>query len=131
MSNELKPCPCCKGKASIYQSPYNPKFKYVMCTQCLLRTEHSTSLEELVEDWNTRPDPWLPYPENKPERSGKYLITHIVAGLKFGKSCPAMYNNMSDVWFFYGSASATVTRWGNDKIIAFMPLPAPYKKEGE
>jgi hypothetical protein len=48
---ELKPCPCCGGKATLMD---RPSF-YVECIKCGLRTsEDSDSFTEPIEMWNRR-----------------------------------------------------------------------------
>lgn len=59
---------------------------------------------------------WIPCSERLPEKDGKYLVTHR----KFGK-LEATWN------IFYGGDHASWL-W-NDEIIAWMPLPEPWKGE--
>lgn len=59
---------------------------------------------------------WLPYPENKPEDPGSYLVT----------TTPSIFGEVNEVTW-------NGTTWGfvSDppiKVLAFMPLPKPYKK---
>ncbi len=119
--NELKPCPCCKGKAGITKQNTYTEHRFIQCEKCLLRTDSSESLELIVEDWNTRPDSWLEYPENKPEKEGIFLVTH-----KLG------FMDRSD-WAFRQVQLKSYVNASFGKydryIIAFMPLPAPYEEE--
>ena len=59
---------------------------------------------------------WIPCSERLPDKDGIYLVTHR----KFGK--------LEVTWnIFYGGEHASWL-W-NDEIIAWMPLPEPYKGE--
>ena len=57
---ELKPCPCCGGKAkSYYDDPYDGYQGhlgryFIGCTECNLRTSDFSSLKKAVEAWNER-----------------------------------------------------------------------------
>lgn len=56
MTQELKPCPFCGGKADIY----NPEKRYfsVRCTQggCIEGTGYNLAIIDAVNRWNTRED---------------------------------------------------------------------------
>lgn len=57
---------------------------------------------------------WIPVSERLPEEAGVYLVTmkdHEVYELSFS----------DERWFVQG----------NDEIVAWMPLPEPYKSESE
>lgn len=51
MSEQLKLCPFCNGKASI---AWNANSYYVMCGSCRLTTEILDTHEEAAKAWNTR-----------------------------------------------------------------------------
>ena len=53
MTNELLPCPCCKGRA------IHDRFElsYIRCIDCGLSTRSFLTKEEAVISWNTRPAP--------------------------------------------------------------------------
>lgn len=67
---ELKPCPCCGGKAkSYYDDPYdgyqgNLGRYFIGCTECNLRTSDFSSLKKAAEAWNERAE----------ERNAKYVF---------------------------------------------------------
>ena len=51
---ELKPCPCCRGKAYLEQYPDAPEyFAIVRCSKCDIRAVKDTD-EEAIEAWNNR-----------------------------------------------------------------------------
>lgn len=75
---------------------------------------------------------WKPYPENKPEKDGVYLVTSgkekkYICFLDFNQNYKQYDENgvkfYAPAWFHYslGIVENTVT--------AFMPLPEPYEKE--
>lgn len=56
---ELKPCPCCRGKAKLWINGG----VYVKCTTCLMRTETKEdcmsltqipAIERVIDAWNRR-----------------------------------------------------------------------------
>ena len=51
--NELKPCPCCGGRAISFQ--LEPKRHKICCRLCGLQTEWFTTDTEAAEAWNRRP----------------------------------------------------------------------------
>lgn len=56
-TSELRPCPCCEGKAKYYDDimVYG---HMVYCTNCGLRVTGYNSKKEAMEAWNNRPDSW-------------------------------------------------------------------------
>lgn len=71
---------------------------------------------------------WIPCSERLPESYGKYIVTR-------GNSVYGIYVNMlryfeedNPCWYFYDS------EYGDcpvDDVIAWMPLPEPYKTDGK
>lgn len=69
---------------------------------------------------------WTPCSEKLPEKIGHYLVSNIYGGvystsvdyLREGKMCFGYYD---DDDFFVE----------DDTVVAWMPLPEPYKKEGD
>lgn len=74
---------------------------------------------------------WIPCSERLPESYGKYIVTSgnsvsaVVHMLCYGET---MYENDNPCWFFYDSEYGYVTV---DDVIAWMPLPEPYKTDGK
>ena len=67
--SELKPCPCCEGKAKYYDDiMLNGPMVY--CTNCGLRVTGYNSKKEAMEAWNKRPNPWHTEP---PTEEGWYV----------------------------------------------------------
>lgn len=57
MGDELKPCPCCNGKAvasSVGAYDYGFRDYTVRCKHCDLSTNEFRSEQESIEAWNTR-----------------------------------------------------------------------------
>lgn len=58
MTEKIKPCPCCNGKATTYKwiasVVYNEYSYEVQCTQCGLTTQSYVSLEDAIKAWNRR-----------------------------------------------------------------------------
>ena len=57
---------------------------------------------------------WIPCEVEMPKELGRYIVT-----LKDGRSLEAIYDNISKRFILY-----------EHEVIAWQPLPAPYKKEG-
>ena len=54
MADELKPCPCCGGKAVLKKIYLHFKLPYVLCTVCKVQTDTQDSEEDAVKIWNKR-----------------------------------------------------------------------------
>ena len=57
---------------------------------------------------------WIPCEVDMPKELGRYIVT-----LKDGRSLEAIYDNISKRFILY-----------EHEVIAWQPLPQPYKKEG-
>ena len=57
---------------------------------------------------------WIPCEVDMPKELGRYIVT-----LKDGRSLEAIYDNVSKRFIMY-----------EHEVIAWQPLPQPYKKEG-
>lgn len=74
---------------------------------------------------------WIPCSERLPGSYGKYIVTSgnsvsaVVHMLCYGET---MYENDNPCWYFYDSEYGYVTV---DDVIAWMPLPMPYKTDGK
>lgn len=57
---ELKPCPFCGAKVDFYEGDMD-NFDYILCTECgfCMTSENLDSVDELINDWNRRPSPWI------------------------------------------------------------------------
>lgn len=60
---------------------------------------------------------WIPWNEQPPEKEGRYLITINEDGEK----------DVSDD-FFYFRGDGTPSWYLSENVVAWMPLPQPYKK---
>ena len=76
---------------------------------------------------------WLPYPENKPEKTGYYLITIIIDNKKTVIParffhCLKQYNENGEK--YYGEAWCDVCEscFLYDNVSAFMENPQPYEE---
>lgn len=67
---------------------------------------------------------WIPVSERLPEKSDKYLCTHggtYIVGTDF-------YTTKDDAEMDFDEPEEYVG-WGSKNVIAWMPLPEPYKAE--
>ena len=85
-----------------------------------LESIESLMAEGEIYDIEYNKDPhWIPCSERLPSDSDYYLVTDA-------------YGDMSAIWFahekdYYGESEWRETE---DEILAWMPLPEPYKEEG-
>ncbi len=57
MTEELKPCPFCGGKAEVRM--FSPTVMIVQCKSCLATTFAFDSEHEAVKSWNRRYSGWF------------------------------------------------------------------------
>lgn len=87
MSDELKPCPFCNGKAKVYDVTIR-KFAFVYCDDCRARTSEQYNTKIAIELWNTRSEMLTIEAIKKQERRESYQYLLKVAnesegGLEF------------------------------------------------
>lgn len=113
--SELESCPFCGGEAEIWGSPYGYA---ILCSECLVETITYKTKSEAIAAWNRRAEPrWIPCSErlpNKPIRVQTQLDNEWIVTA-----------------YYYDNTWYTVPDLGqglkNDEIIAWMPLPKPWK----
>lgn len=75
---------------------------------------------------NTRPQgEWIPVSERLPNRNGVYNVTRIIDGTRITDAC---YFDGQNTW--HRDTGVNHGRPYLDDIIAWQPLPEPYKKGG-
>ena len=70
---------------------------------------------------------WIPIEERLPESAGFYLIT-FKSSMGNYIVCEMCYRKNEDNWSENGVKPVCLR---NEEILAWMPLPKPYKKEGK
>lgn len=78
-------------------------------------------MDKLMAMITDRPQGWIPVSERLPEESGNYLIAIADSNYKNGQ--------FFEISWFYPSNHTWSFR--NANVIAWMPLPEPYKAESE
>ena len=78
-------------------------------------------LEKIGELPAIQPERWIPCSERLPEESGLYIVTNV--GRWVEPVGTRYYNIRADGGFWSGHPGNTVVAW--------MPLPEPYKEETE
>ena len=87
-----------------------------------MRKEYGSCVEALDMAINVlEQTAWIPCSERLPEESGLYIVTNV--GRWVEPVGTRYYNIRADGGFWSGHPS--------DKVLAWMPLPAPYKEDTE
>lgn len=76
---------------------------------------------------------WIPMTERLPKKSGTYLVTMRVKPFCIAKNFDKpRYNITTYAYYFKRENQWTPDdEWEDDEIVAWMPLPEPYKPESE
>lgn len=115
MSEELKPCPFCGGEAATKSTIYGYGERYeAYCTKCYIGLDLFESEEDAIKAWNKRATDWIPVEERLPEESGFYFVTADFGEQVSTANCH--FDKKIEKWW------ATMY-----EVIAWMPLPEPYK----
>ena len=108
----------------------------VNCYKCPIRDEqwngawqddetncYTKLMRDSAELLSAQPEPhWIPCSERLPEESGKYLVS-VLDGVG-RRTTVAPYQSRYKAWTLTGR----MAYW---KVVAWMPLPAPYREDGE
>jgi restriction alleviation protein, Lar family len=129
MSEELKACPFCGGKAA-YQAKNMHGLTTIICKQCGVETPWGKP-EELSNTWNRRAQPdnppqWIAVTERLPEDSGEVIISSQWEGHIFSVEEAGYYDESKGEWYtsIDNNLRSRVTHW--------MPLPTkPGDKSAE
>lgn len=81
MSEELKPCAHCGGEAECDQQGCT---YFVFCTKCGVSTDTDYIKDVVVENWNTRPSPWISVEDRSPKEEGQVWICYKKTGYTYG-----------------------------------------------
>ena len=73
---------------------------------------------------NTEQNSWIPVSERLPEKDGEYITTMKYIGVATG----TIYIDVEETFFDVGKGFNVGV---NESVIAWMPLPEPYKAESE
>ena len=93
---------------------------------CKFLANYMEILEKQIQEPKT--GEWIPVSERLPEDSGEYLVTVIDEDVE-------TYKHMEIAWYAHPKDyDVEEGDWRelmfNEKVIAWMPLPEPYKEEG-
>lgn len=78
---------------------------------------------------------WIPVTE-EPKESGKYLVTAVISFIPDHVDDPNTYEAVTTA-YYSADARNLIKWWGSDgknnveKVLAWMPLPAPYQPKRE
>ena len=98
-------------------------------------SELKAVLEDVEEMPTIDPEPhWIPCSEKLPEANGRYLVTRglVAAGALWNRVYIANYSNLMGIksvkiWWQGNVGKSDFERL--DDVLAWMPLPEPYRKE--
>lgn len=112
-TSELRPCPCCEGKAKYYDDimVYG---HIVYCTNCGLKVTGYNSKEEAMEAWNRRPNPWH---TGTPTENGTY-----VCRMKDDFAKWLVLNFKNGIWNVDGTSQSFADVGYNDCIEKWMKI---------
>lgn len=126
MTDELKPVRCgCGGEA---ESALSFAYEYyVMCHKCGTRSDYFLKEVEAIEAWNKAmgertAKQWTPVTEALPEEKGEYLVSYH----------PCHWDVVSKKVSVGNDSFRGKTTWAKkkyQKVIAWMPLPEPWRGE--
>ena len=68
---------------------------------------------------------WIPCSERLPERDADYLVT-INSDYFYGEGSIVLMAYSENKWWYYNDEQGYVD-WFTDEVLAWMPLPEPYK----
>ena len=100
-------------------------------------SELKAVLEDVEEMPTIEPEPhWIPCSEKLPEANGRYLVTRglVAAGALWNRVYIANYSNLMGIksvkiWWQGNVGKSDFERL--DDVLAWMPLPEPYREEGD
>ena len=136
---DLKPCPFCGSEARLTYSTNNPRQPYVTCDTpkcpgCNPYQWHYHTEEEAIEAWNRRTErKWIPATEKLPEEEKDVLVSVHFDGYKSKivnlpqSDYVEIANQIEGVWSSLSDEYKVVEV--NHHVIAWMPLPEPWRGE--
>lgn len=109
----LHKCPKCGGSA---QHRVNQKGIWACgCFECKLyksNCDHQKAIQEWEDYCREYNNGWIPVSERLPEKGGSYIVC----------------SENKKVYLAYYCKNSVVPHWSRGKIIAWQPLPEPYKE---
>lgn len=137
----LKPCPFCSGRAKIEEVTIKKLFLratgyFITCRSCRAHTGAQLKIDAAIEAWNRRTDArqkerWIPVSEGLPEDGKRVLATHE-GGLNPNRQVIEHYfhnGQFMNNWAMDTDVhSSTFGQRYMGDVLAWMPLPEPYKE---
>lgn len=117
-----------KDRLKQYADKYSDCYKYAGVYVKVIQDMIEQLLADLEQD--EKENGWIPASERLPEEDGRYLVT-FKSGIKI---CMVGYDScrrtvlgypIGHGWYSLGKAQY----YAEDSIIAWMPLPKPYKED--
>ena len=107
-----------KDRLKQYKDKYSDCYKYAGLYVKVIQDMIEQLLNDLEQD--EKENGWIPVSERLPEASGTYQVTCMDG--RIHRSTYAKFQNKLKRWELTGARSY----W---KVIAWMPLPEPYKED--
>ena len=93
-----------------------PKYMHDICGSVMIRVE---DISRIINDMPTiNPQKWIPVSERPPEEFGEYLVTVKTIGWNLEENTEIDIAYWDDLEGFHKA----------EEVIAWMPLPEPYKE---
>lgn len=104
--------------------------------------ENATIMDEALDEYQTADVPerhvgkWIPVTERLPERYGRFIVTIVPDAWELWKTIElVMYSDLMGLVktpvFWSGNVFKSDFEDVTSKVTAWMPLPKPYRKEGD
>ena len=95
-----------------------------------LQNQWQSDVDALNDLPSAEPEPhWIPVTEQEPKESGKYLVTAIISFIPDHVDDPDTFEAVTTANYL-ADIRGSIKWWGNnvEKVLAWMPLPEPYKE---
>ena len=102
---------------------------WIECEKCGAMITGADTPEKAIEEWNKRTGSgWIPCSESLPEETDGDYYDSVIVTLSDGFVSPGVYRNQDKEWWVEDESGEKTYR-SSDEVIAWQPLPDPYRPE--
>ena len=128
MTTELKPCPFCGRKVTVYYMEFSQAYMVTCrnhgCSAVSCCATGKTE-EKVIENWNRRASGWVPVNERNPKPVSDVLVAYIPFGrskrIGVAQSFPPDCHDTEDIGV-YNIAGDANSKSGFTEVLYWMPL---------